>query len=257
MSQRGSDFLKNNLEWTVTFPCSSWCLWNLIKCVVKPTQPNERLSAERLLCQRSSCTSWPVDQPLWETKRREMPEKYWCKWLTGSSCAVYIDIWQTGRYVAEKTDVLLIRTWQALCFIASSCAHMHHHHRPHWSRTFLLNHSLCINSLVLTIMVITRGAVMVKYCWLPRYLRNYIIILYQQNIPYYHVKRWLQVLVFFFPFHCSVSVIVPSDSLYISSNLYQECNLYLKIIQVNWQIACKGNHFFLRILLAERLLSQL
>lgn len=32
------------------------------------------------------------------------------KWLTGSSCAAYIDIWQTGRYVAEKTDVLLIRT---------------------------------------------------------------------------------------------------------------------------------------------------
>lgn len=28
------------------------------------------------------------------------------------------------------------------------CSRMHHHHRPHWSRTFLLNHSLCINSLV-------------------------------------------------------------------------------------------------------------
>lgn len=45
--------------------------------------------------------------------------------VAGSSCAAYIDIWQTGRYVAEKTDVLLIQTWQALiCFIASSmCTH--------------------------------------------------------------------------------------------------------------------------------------
>lgn len=47
------------------------------------------------------------------------------KWLTGRSSAASIDIWQTGRYVSEKTDVLLMRTWQALiCFIASSmCAH--------------------------------------------------------------------------------------------------------------------------------------
>lgn len=109
------------------------------------------------------------------------------------------------------------------------CARMHHHHRPHWGRTFLLNHSLCINSLVLTVTVIARGAVMDKDCVLRRCLRNYILILYQYNIPYYHV----------------------------SLNLYQECNLYLKITQVNWQIACKGNHFFLRILLAERLLSEL